>query len=286
MMVLVWLRSVLNVLALSIGYMVRLGSGAFMAEGLDKCARPSSATQLQLYDAEFDRECRAVRETLSVLDLDVRILPCPRARKTDGEGSSESSSSLQGSRFRGELSKLGEAAGRGRNVEPPVLVDKGQGNSGKQFVLFGSKEICEHLWERYGAEARAPWNHAVMQNPVLFWTHWIVSAVRPFDRQGWVRRPARRPQHDMVLWGSEGSPFVARVREALCVLEIPYTYKMAPKFKSVKRREWMQKYGNRLSSARKASGLIQIPLLEDPNEGSNLLESKIIVEYLFRKYAT
>ncbi|CAK9001318.1 GST N-terminal domain-containing protein [Durusdinium trenchii] len=243
----------LDVVLLTMVYVLRLAAGAFMAQGTARCRRPEQT--LTLVDWEADPDCRRVRETLCVLDIDVVVKPCPH----------------RGTRFRHELD------GGGR---PPFLLDP---NSGQRIA--GGEAIIKHLWRQYGNEATPPMNYRLIRTgPLDKATGALASAIRFRDREGRCKVESSVPDEPLVLWGSEGSPFVARVREALCVLELPYVYRTAPKFNSVKRKEYKRRFGNMLSLARKNSGLIQIPLLEDPNTGEVLLESADIIEYLFRVY--
>ena len=104
-------------------------SGSFAAGGLEKCQRP--AKLLKLYEFEGCPFCRNVRETLSVLALDVEIYPCPRSTlKAYG--------AVENSRFREEVTKLGgkarapsKARQKSGKQHPQELVD---GSVHGQFV--------------------------------------------------------------------------------------------------------------------------------------------------------
>lgn len=48
---------------------------------------------------------------------------------------------------------------------------------------------------------------------------------RPLNEQGTLRIPSKPVEEPLVLWGYEGSPFVLRVKELLCSLELPYIYR-------------------------------------------------------------
>ena len=80
------------------------------------------------------------------------------------------------------------------------------------------------------------------------------------------------------------SPFVKIVREALCTLQLRHEMVYVP-MGSPKRKEYVEKFGHMLPRYRKSMGLIQIPLLVDPNGGGTArLESYKIVEYLNETY--
>ena len=78
---------------------------------------------LQLYDIENCPYCRLVREALTELDLDVEIIPCPKA----------------GERYRPELIE------RGGKAQFPYLVDPNTA-----VELYESLDIVAYLYESYG----------------------------------------------------------------------------------------------------------------------------------------
>ncbi|GBG34417.1 Hypothetical Protein FCC1311_106412 [Hondaea fermentalgiana] len=250
---------IIDFLTLTWAYLLRLAAGAYLAEGAHKSRRPEQ--MLELYELEQDEDCRSVRETLSTLDLDVLIKPCPRG----------------GSRFMQERKRLAQ-----KDASLPMLHDPNTTQ-----VLSNASAINEYLWKRYGNKASPGWAFRLANFSALgSLSGRLASAIRPAASHGWTATPtSKKPEKALVLWGSEGSPFVARVREALCALEIEYVYKTTPKFTSTKRKEWVRRFGNQLSKGRKAAGLIQIPLLEDPNTGKELLESTDIAAYLYEEYS-
>ena len=84
---------------------------------------PRPEKLLELYEFENCPFCRKAREALSILDLDAKILPCPK----------------NGPRYRPELTR------RGGKAQFPYLVDP---NSGVE--LYESKAIVRYLHHRYG----------------------------------------------------------------------------------------------------------------------------------------
>ncbi|CAE6948730.1 unnamed protein product [Symbiodinium sp. CCMP2592] len=233
-------------------------SGGFAATGLEKL--------LKLYEFEGCPFCRNVRETISVLALDVEIYPCPRSTlKAYGV--------VENSRFREDVAKLG-----GKQMYP-FLVDENTG-----VHMNESAEINAYLWKTYGSEATEPWTYWLGRKlafpPLIFFP----ALCRPSLRHGVLRVPSKSAQEPLELWGCEGSPFVRLVREALCCLELPYVLRNVPHGEVKNRTEFREKYGHLLSSARNAVGAVQMPFLRDPNTGKDILESSEIVEYLYKTY--
>jgi glutathione S-transferase len=261
-----FLGNIFDLFTLLLQAVVRFDSGGRIAGNLDKCKRPEKP--LIIYEYEGCPFCRKVREATSVLGLDVIVKPCPRPTFKKYQ-------STDGSRYRPEAMKIGGKA------MFPFLVDENTNTT-----LYESSDIVEYLFKEYGSKAELPLTYRIATSAVLQWTVVLASAFRPLNHCGLLRQPSRKPKQRLVLWGFEGSPFVARVREALCVLELEYEYKYCPKFHSESRKEFYRKHGNLLSTWRKKAGLIQVPLLEDPNTGVVMLESADIVEYLMKTYGT
>ena len=151
---------------------------------------PRPAQPLELYEFEGCPYCRKVREALSILDLDARVLPCPRG----------------GPRFREELKR------RGGRSQYPYLVDP---NTGKE--MYESDDIVDYLFQQYGS-GQPP---ALLRRGFLTdATAMLASAVRPLS--GIHYRASRPPELDLELFSFEASPFCRLAREALCSLELPY----------------------------------------------------------------
>merc|ERR1712187_565101 len=111
----------------------------------------------------------------------------------------------------------------------------------------------------------------------------LLLRLRP--SHGIQKLPSRAPTKLLVLYGHEPSPFVKIVREALCSLEIPYTYITMPIGSYRKRKDFHDKYGNKMHQQRlrEAAGVVQVPMLVDPNRSEEpLFESAPIVNYLYR----
>lgn len=243
---------------------VTFTSGSFAAPGHELSKRPEKMLKLYVFDGcPF---CRKVMDTVSVLGLDVLVYPCPRVTlKQYGD--------VTGSRFRGEAIKIGGKA------QFPLLIDE----NFPQSVIYESETIIEHLWKYYGDKAQPPLGYKLFRKMPI--TGFIRSIFRPLNEQGMLRIPSKAPKEPLILWGYEGSPFVMRVKELMCSLELPYVYKTAPKLAKRKRLEFYELHADMISDPRKALGLIQVPLLIDPNNNNiKMLESGSIMKYLNDTY--
>ena len=231
-----------------------LGSGAFAAAGIRDCARPTQL--LKLYEFEGCPFCRVVREAISVLDLDVLILPCPRTTFRT-HGASEG-------RYRSEAKKLGGKA------QFPLLVDASAGGE-TPLVMYGSRDIVNHLWEEYGAKASRPWTYRLCDNKLglmarIFAGVWF----RSLPEQGILRIPSCFDvvrMQPLELAGYEASPSSKQARELLCCLELPYVLRTVA-------------LGD--TDKRKTSG--ELPRLRDPNAGVTLFGADDILRHLAEKY--
>jgi glutathione S-transferase len=145
---------------------------------------------LQLYEFEGCPFCRKVREALSMLDLEVDVLPCPKG----------------GQRFRSEVVRMGGKA------QFPYLVDPNTGKS-----MYESDEIIRYLFSEYG-DGRVPW--VLNLGPLTTASAGLAGLLRP--GRGITYRKARAPEKPLELWSFESSPFCRIAREALCSLELPY----------------------------------------------------------------
>src|SRR5215510_4471812 len=163
----------------------RLGSGMSVAATGKRPPEP-----LALYEFEACPFCRKVRETLSILDLDAMVYPCPKG----------------GLRFREEVRR------RGGKAQFPYLVDP---NTGQE--MYESDDIVRYLFTTYG-DGSVPWSLAL--GPLTLAGSALASAWR-FGR-GERYRAARTPAQPLELWSFEASPFSRLVREELCSLELPY----------------------------------------------------------------
>jgi len=246
--------------------LVRAASGIFVAQGIGQSPRP--VKMLKLYEFEACPFCRKVRETLTELDLDVEVYPCPRETlKAYGV--------CENSRFRTEVKRLGG------KQQFPYLVDE---NTGER--IQDSSAIIEYLWKTYGVGATPTRSYTLGQRLCSTPFFFLPLVLRPLTTHGQLRVPSKNPKELLELWGFEGSPFVRVVREALCVLELPYVLRNVAHGSRTKRLQFREKYGAMLSTARRvvSDEVVQVPLLVDPNTGAQLLESSTIVKYLYDTY--
>ncbi len=168
-------------------------AGAFSASG----ARFASGTLvrgvgavrpaklLRLWDFERCHNSRAVRESLSELDLDFEVRPSP----------------LGGTRFRGET----------KNCTPRLEDPNVNG------FFEGRVNILNHLHGVYG-NGTTRWFTA---NSAMVLLGSFGMRLMQGNRGG-VVRPSRAPEKPLELWGFESSPYCHFVRAALCELELPY----------------------------------------------------------------
>lgn len=237
-------------------------SGATLMRGIR--ARPAAikpAQPLALYEMEGCPYCRVVRETLTLLDLDAMIFPCPR----------------------GGLVYRPLARELGGKEQFPFLVDPNTG-----VRLYESADIVEYLYTTYAARPAPSYRRLKAIDTTTSFAASVLRAGR-----GLRAKPALRPAKPLELWSFEGSPFARPVREWLCEHEVPYL------LHSVGRTQW-QDYvppplrerllpGYRPQEANRAdlqlrAGRVQVPYLFDPNTGEGMFESSDILAYLARNY--
>ena len=169
------------------GSVLRLGGG-LVCRVAELGERP--AQLLELYDFEACPYCRKAREALTELDLEARILPCPKG----------------GRRFRKALQA------RGGKTLFPYLVDPNA-----DVEMYESDDIIRHLFGRYG-RGRVPLH--LRMGPLTTLSSSLASVVRA--TRGVRVRPSREPDEPLELWSFEASPYCRLAREALSELELPY----------------------------------------------------------------
>lgn len=218
---------------------------------------------LKLFDIEGCPYCRLVRETLTELDLDAEIYPCPK----------------QGERYRVDVTE------KGGKTQFPFLIDP---NTNAQ--MYESLSIIKYLFETYGQrELPLKWQLGPLQTMGSM----LASTARP--GLGIYKKASRPPKILLELYSFESSPYARMVRECLCEMEIPYILRSCGR---TELGEWLlpplrdalnivpnSELRNRKSLQEKA-GRMAIPYLIDPNENVQMFEADKIVEYLQVTYGT
>ncbi len=215
-----------------------------------------------LYDRAACPYCRAVREAITALHLDVEIRPCPKG----------------GTRFLPEVVRLG-----GKSMVP-LLVDR---NTGAQ--LYESADIVTYLFRTYGG----------MEVPTAYRPSAVKPAISGLGTvvrfgRGARARPSRAPELPLHLTGFESSPYSRLVRERMTELELPYTLhslgkehwkEAGPAVRRITPNPYVPREGGKRHAFWAAHGRVQVPYLEDPNTGAALFESGAIIDYLETTYA-
>ncbi|MDP7591673.1 MAG: glutathione S-transferase N-terminal domain-containing protein [Litorilituus sp.] len=217
---------------------------------------------LELYDIEGCPYCRLVRETLTQLDLDAVIYPCPRG----------------GQRFRAIVEQLGG------KLQFPFLVDANTG-----INMYESYDIISYLMTTYGKRP-APSFLKVK----FFDTISSIASGMPRLTNGSTYRKAKTPEKLLELYSFESSPFSRVVRELLCEMQIPY------RLHNVGKGEWrdmvipvvreaiMPDFSPTTEKRAKfhaRAGKVQVPYLVDDNNNIAIFESEKIKQYLLKTYA-
>jgi glutathione S-transferase len=241
-----------------------LASTAALWRGTDNfaAAREQPAELLRLYEFEGCPYCRMVRQTLTELDLDVLIQPCPGG----------------GTRFRPIARELGG------KTQFPFLDDPNTGTR-----LYESRDIATYLAKTYGGRARA--NGEPLRSLFLVGSM-TASALRPVN--GMRARPSKAPEQPLELYSFESSPYSRLVREVLCELELPYILRntgkaawtdMGPPAVRDRLLKAPADTGRNRAELLARTGRVQVPYLIDPNTGTEMYESARIIDYLERQYA-
>lgn len=217
---------------------------------------------LELYDIENSAACRLVRETLTQLDLNVLIYPCPKG----------------GERHRAKAVKLGG------KEQFPLLQDPNT-----ERVIYDAYEIIRYLEQQYGQKTEhSKFNH----NLVKMGGASLSSLLRL--KRGTHYRQAYAPKLPLELYSFESSPYARPVRELLCELELPYLLRNLGKIEwqdyipPPVRDRLLSKHafaGKKRQALAKSAGKVMVPYLIDPNTNQAFYESDRICAYLEEQYA-
>jgi glutathione S-transferase len=184
---------------------LRVGSGARVT-----FAGPRPSDVIVLYERESCPYSRLVRETLSELDLDALIKPCPPGEHLHNR-------------------ELRDVSGKG---EVPFLVDRNT-----RVSLGGSENIVRYLTERYGSHATPL---RLRPGPVTLLASRLASQLRGGELR--YSEPKRHPELPVEIWNYEASPYCRLVRERLSELGITYVSRNLAR-NSPKRAAFRQRYG-------------------------------------------
>jgi glutathione S-transferase len=253
----------------SLKYRVNLASSTLataLRPGFGITAQPAAekpAELLELYEFEGCPFCRILRESLTELDLDAMIYPCPKG----------------GKRFRPRVIELGGKA------QFPFMVDP---NTSQQ--MYESLDIIAYLYETYGKRSLPmKWRAGTLQK--------LGSTITGIARMmaGVRAKSSELPAEPLQLYSFESSPFARPVRDLLCELEIPYVLRSAGRTRlsdwvPPAMRDSLSMRSDPDLKNRKAllerAGRVSIPYLIDPNTGTEMGESEEIIRYLTETYAT
>lgn len=250
----------LDTLTSGLASIVRLPRGVIVAPN----AKANQTVRLvEWNDIENSRPHRRVRERITELDLVIeKVVPNPTTQ--------------------------------GKNDPPPELVVTIQASNGsdgakeKKKTLAGEENIVAFLDQSFtttaGAAATIVDDSSVDVKEMLL----DLIDITTNYLAGWMRvgrgrhiSPAvtalptvQRPEKVLILYSYEGNQFCRLVREVLTELDLPYELRSAGK-ESPRRTE--------LASI--SGGSTQCPFLVDPNTGTQMAESKDIIQYLYDTYA-
>lgn len=239
-------------------------------QGLRDCAPGEPPAQLLvLYDIETSPYCRIVRETLTNLDIDVLIYPCP----------------TNGQRFRPQAESLGG------KPQFPLLHDPNT-----EQHMYESAEIVAYLHQQYGGQAKAKTTPNAIWSSLNIASSFAASALRaqPNGIPGLHAQPSRAPEQPLGLYSFESSPYSKAVRERLCELELPFITRQFGKHSNADMGPpWMRKQlfperpitGRNRRQLHAMTGKMQVPYLIDPNTDVAMFESRDIIDYLNKTYA-
>jgi len=225
----------------------------------------------KLYDIEQNKDCRQVRERITELDLIVEtVVPsAPNSRQwNDNKVASEIN---------------GVPAMVVVEVTDDDKIDK-QVEEEKEKTFIGSDSIMNFFDDVYGPRSAVIVDDVDdIKSRVAKFLIEVGAYVPAIVRSGKGEEVAScalspntpRPEKPLTLYSYEGNQFCRLVREVLTELDIPYELRSAGKG-SPRRAELAEITG----------GSTTQPFLIDPNGDQKISDSKEIIRYLYRNYAT
>ncbi len=151
------------------------------------------AQAIIFYEFEACPYCKIARETLSALQLEADIRPCPKG----------------GNRFRPEVKALGGKA------MFPYMIDPNTNEA-----MYESADISRYLYKTYG-ERRGPVRQWPLINEFNVFLSFLSLQLRLWAGLTSYQR-TKDVSEPLAFWGVEAGPQARLVREMLCALEIPY----------------------------------------------------------------
>ena len=233
--------------------------------GSSTTTQPPTPPQLTLYDIENDGACRLVRERLTELDLNFKVVPSTSNSKV----------------FTNPNYKYAVP----RETKIPTL----HIGTNHETILSGSDTILQYLNDVYGRNNGVVLvQETVVEDeivdtvePIQRWLDVVTNGVASLLR--WGRGCQVSPaafdtttsiELPLILYSYEGNQFCRLVREVLTELDIVYEVQSTGKGSS-----------RRATLAQITGGSTQCPYLVDPNTGEQMSESADIITYLYVKYA-
>jgi glutaredoxin len=198
-----------------------------------------------LYEFEACPFCRRVRETLTYLDLEAEIRPCPK----------------------GSLVHRAQVLASGGKETFPFIRDCNTG-----VEMYESGDIVKYLVETYGGGSPIP--PFLLESTLLSgWVPTLARAGRGMTRSD--RASASSPSPGAIsLFGFEGDGGSRLVRESLCELELPYRLVNVGEGSG----RGIQKLQDAGGSGR------QLPFLVDSAAGVSIQGARDIMHHLFDTY--
>ncbi|KAL0488230.1 glutaredoxin [Acrasis kona] len=239
---------------------VRSNSGGYLIPKVETFKKPDKL--IEFFEKEACPFCRKVRETMSMLDIDALVKPCPRG----------------GERFRKELIE------RGGKEMVPYLVDPNTNT-----VMYESEDIIRYLFNQYGeGEGNIPF--PLNSGKYNTFNSRVATTLRIFPLyQGFIHEVSRHVEIPLVLYNYEANPECRRVREALSTFEIPYHMINVAPVKNVmslipilgvsENAVGLIKSPKRIKVEQEIPGF-QVPYLKDPNNSKEFKGADDIIQHI------
>jgi len=153
----------------------------------------------------------------------------------------------------------------------------------------GPQEIIDYLFAQYLAKRATPPKR--LRDSTF---NRVSSSLASLARSAIHAEASILPRKKLVLYSFESSPYARLVRERLCALELPYHLinvgklhwgEMGPAVRRLAPGPYQPEAGSKRFDFLQQYGKVQIPFLIDPNQKTQLFESRDIIHYLEQHYA-